>query len=69
MKRESDVLTLMRKQMGKDAGAILDRVDGMLRRDVSRAKIEKAVAADLYAHLRKQMRLFMVLNVPHKACP
>lgn len=69
MKKESDVLTLMRKQMGKDAAAILDRVDKMLKQRVSRARIEKAVAADLCAHLRKQMRLFIILNIPHRVCP
>lgn len=68
MKREPDVLALMRKQTGKDAAAILNQVDRMLRQGASRARIEKAVAVDLCAHLRKQMSLFMKKSVPH-VCP
>lgn len=69
MKREPDVLALIRKQIGKDAAAILNQVDKMLRRGVSRGQIEKAVAVKLRANLRKQVRLFMSLSVPRKVCP
>jgi hypothetical protein len=69
MKREPDVLALIRKQIGKDAAAILNQVDKMLRRGVSRGQIEKAVAVKLRANLRKRVRLFMSLSVPRKVCP
>ena len=69
MKTETDVLVLMRKQIGKDAAAILNQVDRMLKQGASHARIEKAVAVNLCAHLRKQMRHFMSRNIPRRVCP
>lgn len=64
MKREADALTLMRKEVGKEAAAILNKVDRMLKKDMEYTQIERALAAELWAHLRKQLRLFMWKNIP-----
>lgn len=69
MKKEPDVLALIRKQIGKDAKAIFEQIDRMLRRGVSRGQIEKAVAVKVRANLREQVKLFMTRSVPRKVCP
>lgn len=69
MTRKPDVLTLLRKEMGKDAAAILNKVDEMLKEGVNRASIEKAIARDLCAHAKKEMLIIAERLVPHRVCP
>ncbi len=52
----SAVKALLRQQVGKDAAAILRKVEKMLKQGVDRAKIEKALAKELSLHRRKQAR-------------
>jgi hypothetical protein len=53
MATKRDLRTSLRKQLGTDvADAILKKVDKMVKQDASPAKIEKAILADLAAHLR-----------------
>ena len=68
VKREDEIVVLMRKQVGKDAAAILNEVDRMLKQGADHTRIKKAVATKLCAHLRKQMTLFMQKNIP-RVCP
>ncbi len=55
MKSKDSVQYLVRKQAGKDAVIILNKVDKMLKQDVARAKIESALAVELTVHLRRQL--------------
>jgi hypothetical protein len=56
MKAKRNVQALVRKQADKDAAAILKKVDTMLKQGIPRAKIEKALAKELFAHIKKQIR-------------
>ena len=56
MKAKHNVQALVRKQAGKDAVKVLNKIDRMLKRGVAREKIVSALAGELTLHLRRQMR-------------
>lgn len=56
MKTKRNVQAVVRKQADKDAAAILKKVDTMLKQGIPRAKIEKVLAKELSAHMKKQIR-------------
>jgi len=62
MKTKRNVQALVRKQADKDAAAILNKVDKMLKQGIPRAKIEKALAAELAARMKNQIR-YVVRNI------
>ena len=57
MKTKHNVKALVSKQVGKDAIIILNKIEKMLKRGVARVKIEKALAAELSANAKKQVKL------------
>jgi hypothetical protein len=56
MKTKGTIEALLRKETGKRSVVILKKIDRMLKQGVSRAKIEKALVAELSAHLKKLLR-------------
>jgi hypothetical protein len=58
-RKPPDVLAMVNKQTGKDAAAILNKVDKMLKQGVDRATIEKAVAAHLCTHITEQVKIIL----------
>ena len=61
MKKVSDIQALLQKQAGKEAAVILNKDEKMLRQGAPRTKIEKMLAADLCAHVKKQTKHVIVL--------
>ena len=56
MKTKSDARALVRKQAGKDAVIILNKVDKMLKRGVARKEIESILTEELLACFKKQIK-------------
>ena len=60
MKRKRpDVLAMLQKQTDKNAAAMLNTIDSMLRRGKDRASIEKVVARRLCTYVTEQMKILM----------
>ena len=55
MKTKRSSRTLLRKKLGKDAQAVLDKLDKMLEAKTSPAEIEQAVADELAKMLQSQI--------------
>jgi len=56
MSRKWNIGRLLRKQLGKDAAAILEKVDKLLKQGVALAKIEEELGADLFKQLKKKIK-------------
>ena len=54
MKAKRNVKTVLRKQVGKEAGKILNKIDKMLKQGVARKKIESTLAAEFLVLLRRK---------------
>jgi len=55
MSKEDHILTLLRKQVGEAAKAVLDKIEQMQNEHKTRKEIEEALAADLYTHMKGQL--------------
>jgi hypothetical protein len=56
MKTKRSARAELRKQLGKEAGVILRKVEKMLREGAPRDKIEEVLIAGLIAHTKEQFR-------------
>ena len=64
MAKKQNMRAVMRKQLGKQvADAMLDRVDKMVKQGKSATAIQNAFAADLTAHIEKQVISAVVTNI------
>jgi hypothetical protein len=64
MKPKRNVQDLVRKQAGKDALMILNKLDKMLKRGAAQAKIEHALTAELIVRMKKIIQSIVPPKVP-----
>jgi len=63
MKRKANARVVLRKQAGKDAKAILAKVEKMLKAGVPHPKIEKALAAEVHSRFLKGIKRSRIVIV------
>lgn len=62
--KQQDVGALLTKQLGKEVGdALMAKMDEMARKGATPAAIEKAIAADLVAHIEKEVTAAVITKI------